>query len=132
MSLTRLLSDDRRAVRSVACPACGAEPLQKCVGARLRERSSSHIERWRAYRDKEIDTMKLTPWFDHRTKPVREGPYLTRLRDFPEEGYSYWDGEHWGVQRVTIGRAVNLSMNSSYADQHKEWRGVHKPEGVPE
>jgi hypothetical protein len=36
--------------RSVACPECGAKPGLKCTGARGRDRSSCHIDRWKRYR----------------------------------------------------------------------------------
>lgn len=33
----------------VACPRCGAEAGQKCIGARGQRRAANHTERWQAF-----------------------------------------------------------------------------------
>lgn len=45
MSHPTISSLSREQVRGVTCPACGARPYERCVGARDRPRESNHRER---------------------------------------------------------------------------------------
>lgn len=41
----------RRTVRQAYCPECNAKPGEFCRRANGDKRSSSHIDRWQAYRE---------------------------------------------------------------------------------
>lgn len=54
-SIKKLVSRiaNRTLVRDIACPECGAQPGQRCVGVRVERRTANHQARWDAYRDQQ-------------------------------------------------------------------------------
>lgn len=69
--------------------------------------------------------MKTTPWFNGSQKPVRVGLYQTE--DFCGIGWSWWNGDLWGVRSFTRRLAYeSRHMISSFQDDRR-WRGLaHK------
>jgi len=68
--------------------------------------------------------MKHTPWFPCDIKPVRVGPYQTRVDD-TEGGvsFNYWNGACWLT--TTDGPSEPFSKRASMI-QEIEWRGLTK------
>lgn len=73
--------------------------------------------------------MKLTPWFDYTTPPVRPGVYEVRLgvleagkQLMPAENqfqgwYAYWDGK-------------TFRNSSGCPERANRWRGLSESEGI--
>ena len=65
-----------------------------------------------------------TPWYHHKTKPVRTGVYEVFIptKDDPTL-YAYFDvyRNMWGYASTSVERAKHSLSN--YATQNKEWRG---------
>lgn len=65
--------------------------------------------------------MRLTPWYPANIKPVREGPYQTKVQGYL--GYSFWSDGRWGNQ---CGSVADLCLQGGRmpGEQNKEWRGM--------
>jgi hypothetical protein len=72
-----------------------------------------------------MSAAKVTPWFDGRVKPVREGVYQ---RDYNQHGnranlqYCYWNGRHFSRANGTVDSADTCEFRSDA--QHLPWRGL--------
>lgn len=69
--------------------------------------------------------LKLSPEFPPEIKPVHRGVYKTSYKNSwlkNLKGYSYWDGEEWGMQWV--GPEMAKVGKNSLAHQYKHWRGL--------
>lgn len=82
----------------------------------------------------------LTDWFSFKDgqKPWEPGVYNTRqsplagtcsmgIRLDPIEGYSYWDGEKWGMQQARPDQAKPIGKTPGWSRQDKDWRGLAQP-----
>lgn len=80
-----------------------------------------------------MDEKDLTPWFGPDTRPVHDGPYLTRLYDETDWLIyrSYRDGA-WGTMGCTPEHADAIRLTGSIsATQSWCWRGLaHPPKGA--
>lgn len=66
--------------------------------------------------------LKLTPWFDCSTPPVRPGVYERRSRKSVPVLYQHWNGRVWCFYDGTPEGAASLSCESGW--QRGQWRGV--------
>lgn len=75
--------------------------------------------------------MKVTQWFDSKSKPIRKGLYQTIIGDGslskPGESYSYWNGSAWGMEYNDMDRAN--SERDGRGSQDKRWRGLASKDG---
>lgn len=69
--------------------------------------------------------MKLTPWFNSTTHPVRVGVYQRQHRYLGHAIYSMWDGKQWLFGAMTPEVAATQTTPSSMQGKHL-WRGVLK------
>lgn len=66
--------------------------------------------------------MTLTPWFDHKKKPVHPGVYEVReLKGY--NVYSHWNGKWWGLQAFSPKWAELYQLQRS-SRQRFYWRGL--------
>lgn len=74
--------------------------------------------------------MKLTPWFDHKKRPVHVGVYQVLPPRWCRDHtlYAYWNGRWWGLFSYDPGWApVYKTMRNDI--QRMKWRGLtEKPE----
>jgi hypothetical protein len=82
----------------------------------LQPRSLLHLQ------NKRRKVMKKTPWFDGKTKPVREGVYEIKGMWFGI-AYAYWTGRKWCWAKSTI-KEANCDKDFRGAMQNKVWRGL--------
>lgn len=69
---------------------------------------------------------QLTPWFPAEVKPVHVGPYPTKTPGTSTDGFSWWDGNEWGLQYEFLSNCVKYKTHMGFlrSNQVKIWRGL--------
>lgn len=75
-----------------------------------------------------MSAQQLTLWHRPELKPVRVGVYGTKFMRIDElsepQGYSFWNGRHWGYQSSSPDDAATPQYSGASRVQWKSWRGL--------
>lgn len=66
---------------------------------------------------------RLTPWFQGKTKPVRDGVYEIDSAYEDCRFYSFWNGERWGWREPSVAQAFRYKEMAA-SGPVRLWRGL--------